>query len=109
MILVALVAGVLGLVASWALRRPTKRARRAREAGGIADERMVLLSLPGVSLILLGVGLLGLVVPGIGGFLPVVVGVLLAIPCVAIAGFGIYLSFLGLTRGKIPEWLLPRR
>lgn len=108
MIVVALIAGALGLVVSWALRRPTARAKRLRSKEGIADERMILLSLPGVSLLLFGSGLAGLIAPGIGGFLGVPLGILLIIPCLAMIILGIYLSVLGLGKSRIPGWLLPR-
>lgn len=108
MIVVALITGVLGLVVSWALRRPTTRAKRLRKGEGIADERMILLSLPGVSLILVGVGLAGLVAPGIGGFLGTVLGVLLIVPCLALIALGFYLSVLGMGKSRIPDWVLPK-
>ncbi len=108
MIMVALIVGVLGLIASWALRRPTARAKNLRKSEGVADERMVLLSLPGISLIMLGMGLGGLIAPGVGGFMGTFLGVLLLIPCIAIVVFGLYLSFLGLGKSPIPQWLEPR-
>ncbi len=108
MIMVALIIGALGLVASWALRRPTARAKSLRKSEGVADERMVLLSLPGFSLIMLGMGLVGIVAPGVGGFLGTFLGIALLIPCAAIAGFGLYLSILGLGKARIPQWLEPK-
>lgn len=109
MIVVALIAGAFGLVVSWALRRPTTLAKKLRASQGVADERMILLSLPGVSLILLGAGLAGLIAPGIGGFLGTVLGVALIIPCLAMIILGVYLSVLGLGKSRIPDWLLPRK
>ena len=108
MILIALLAGVLGLAGSLALRRDTARARSLRNSKGLADERFSLLALPGVSLFLLGAGLLGLILPGIGGALGNVLGVLLAIPCVAIIGFGAYLAILGFGSGPAPSWAKPK-
>lgn len=107
MIIFALVSGLLGLGASLALRRDTDRARNLRETGGIVDERFALLSLPGFSLMLLGVGVLGLVVPGIDGFLGTFWGYLLAFLAAAIALFGLYMSILGLGKRPIPLFLQP--
>lgn len=108
MIVIALVGGILGLIASWALRRDTQKAQELRRSEGIADERMILLSLPGFSLILLGIALFGLIAPGIGGFLGNFFGIVLALLCAGIALFGLYLSVLGLTHLPIPPWLLPK-
>lgn len=108
MILIALLTGVLGVAGSLALRRNTARARSLRNSKGLADERFILLALPGVSLFLLGAGLLGLVLPGIGGALGNVLGVLLAIPCVALMGFGGYLAILGFGSGPAPNWVKPK-
>lgn len=79
-----------------------------RSKEGVADERMILLSLPGVSLILFGTGLAGLIAPGIGGFLGTTLGILLIIPCLAMIFLGVYMSVLGLGKSRIPDWLLPR-
>ena len=108
MVLIALVGGVLGLIVSWALRRDTKRARSLRNSKGVADERFVLLLLPGISLFLLGAGLLGVIVPGIGGALGTVGGILLAIPCLAVLGLGIFCAGLGMGSGPVPTWAKPK-
>lgn len=107
-IIIALVSGVLGLILSLALRRDTERAHKLRDTGGIVDERFALLSIPGFSLILLGAGLLGLLVPGVGGWLGNFVGPVLMIVCGAVIVAGLYMSILGMGKGKIPEALKPK-
>ncbi len=108
MVLISLVAGILGLAVSLAMRRNTARARSLRKSSGLADERFVLLLLPGISMFLLGAGILGLVLPGIGGAFSVPIGVLLAAPGVVLIGFGIFLAGAGLGSGPAPTWAKPR-
>ena len=106
-IIIALVSGVLGLILSFALRRDTERAHKFRTTGGFVDERFVLLSLPGFSMMLVGAGFLGLLAPGVGGWLGNVVGWALMVACGAVVVAGLYLSVLGMGKGKIPEALKP--
>ncbi len=75
---------------------------------GLVDEKFVFMSLPGFSLLLLGAGGLGLVVPGIGGAFGSVLGPVLAILCGAVAVFGFVLSVWGLFATTTPQWTLPR-
>ncbi len=106
-ILIALVAGALGLVVSLALRRNTKRARSWEKTQGIADQQFVFALLPGVSLVLLGMGGLGLVLPGLGTALNPVLGPTLAVIAGTVALAGVVLSFYGLFVKNLPQWLLP--
>lgn len=107
MIVIALVAGILGLIASFALRRDTERAKQFRETGGIVDERFILLSLPGFSLVLVGSGAAGLLAPAIGGWLGNFWGPLLLVVCAAAVLLGFYMSIIGMTKGRIPQVFLP--
>ncbi len=105
MIVLALAGGLVGLVASLVLRVP-KRRQAARE--GVVDDRFAYLSLPGFSLFLIGIGLLGLTLPGSGaggvGPLLLIVSVLAGI----MAAFGALLSMWGLFGKTVPRWALPR-
>ncbi len=78
-----------------------------RTSGGILDDRFVFMMLPGFSLLLLFSGLLGLIMPGVGGALGYF-GYLLAAACVAGLIFGVYLTFAGLGSSPVPEWALPK-
>lgn len=71
------------------------------------DERFVFLSLPGFSLLLLGGGALGLVLPGVGSALPTPWGQLLAVLAGLVAAGGLVLSVIGLFGPKPPTWILP--
>lgn len=107
MIIVALTTGFLGLVISLALRRDTGKKRPWQEGQGLADEQFVFASLPGISLLLLGMGALGLIVPGVGGALGSVVGPLLAVLAAAVVLVGLVLSFYGMFARQLPAWLIP--
>ncbi len=107
MIVIALSAGLLGLILSLALRRDTGKKRFWQENQGVADARFVFASLPGVSLLLLGMGALGLIVPGVGGALGSFVGPPLAVLAAAVVLAGLVLSFYGMFARQLPDWLLP--
>ncbi len=107
MIIVALSAGLLGLILSLALRRDTGKKRFWQETQGVADQQFVFASLPGVSLLLLGMGALGLIVPGVGAALGDFVGPLLAVLAAAVVLAGLILSFYGMFARQLPGWLIP--
>lgn len=107
MIVIALIAGALGVVLSLALRRDTTRARQVVQSGGVLDQRFVYVLLPGFSLLLVGMGGLGLVLPGVGGALGNFLGPLLAALCALVTLAGIVLAVLGLGSGPAPNWALP--
>ena len=98
MIVIALIAGALGVVLSLALRRDTTRARQVVQSGGVLDQRFVYVLLPGFSLLLVGMGGLGLVLPGVGGALGNFLGPLLAALCALVTLAG---------SGPAPNWALP--
>jgi len=103
MVYVALVVGVLAGAGSLWLRRDSPSSRWWEHSNGIVDERFVFATLPGLSLLLLGVGvaaLSGLAGPGVLVWLIAAVGIVLALA-------GLALSFLGFGRGALPDWLLP--
>lgn len=108
MIVIALVAGALGIVLSLALRRDTSRVRQIINGGGIVDQRFAYVLVPGFSLLLLGMGGLGVVLPGVGGALGYFLGPLLAALCGIVALGGAVLSVFGLGSGPAPDWALPR-
>lgn len=103
MVYVALVVGVLAGLGSLWLRRDSPSSRWWEHTRGIVDERFAFATLPGLSLLLLGVGvvaLAGLVGQGILVWLVAACGGLLALA-------GLALTFLGFGRGALPDWLLP--
>lgn len=108
MILLAIFSGIFGIIASLALRRDTPGAAKLRAGGGVVDERFVLLSLPGFSLMLLAGGILGAIAPGIGGWLGNFWGPILAVALGAIMIFGLVISVMGLGKGPIPKFLRPK-
>lgn len=99
MIILALAAGILGLVVSAVLRRSTKP-----PTGGIVDDRFIYLSLPGFSLFLLGVGLLGLTVP----LATHALGLVATVGAGLVAAVGAVLSVWGLFARSVPGWAKPR-
>ncbi len=103
MIILALAGGLLGLFASLALR--TSQKPRTRE--GIADDRFIYLSLPGFSLFLLGIGVLGLALPGAGGGATGALLVALSVLAAVTAVVGAVMSLWGLFSPTVPDWALP--
>lgn len=108
MIIIALAAGIIGTVISLALRRNTTRARSWETAGGLMDERFVYLTLPGFSLLMLGVGAVGLVQPLTGGEgFSGIIGMILLAVVGAVALAGLVISVWGLFASSTPHWALP--
>lgn len=107
MIILAFAGGILGLIVSLSLRRNTPKARQWENTNGILDESFVYMSLPGFSLLMLGLGFAGFTVPLIGGNLSWL-GVIGALIGGATAAAGAVLTFWGLFTNKVPTWALPR-
>ena len=108
MIPVAILAGVLLLIAAAALRRNTPRAQ-SWDNGGILDDAIVYLTLPGTGMLLLGFGLLGLTTPLLGApGAPGVIAAVGALPAGALALTGAVLALRGLFTSKPPAWALPK-
>ena len=109
MIVVALVFAVLCLILAAALRRNTTRARFWQDKEGVIDDRFVFLMLPGAGVGLLGLGLLALSAPLIGGgVVPSIIGVTCSFFCALAIIFGVALLLLGLFSSRVPTWALPR-
>lgn len=105
MIVIALAAGVLGLITSFALRRSSY----TPPAGGLVDEKFIYLSLPGFSLLLLGAAAVGLAMPLVGGpGLPGVLGTAAAVLGGVVAGVGFVFSGWGLFGASLPDWAKPK-
>lgn len=104
MVYVALVVGVLAGVGSLWLRVDSPASRWWEHSEGIVDERFAFATLPGLSLLLLGVGVLALAGLAGQGVLLWVVAALGAVTTLA----GVVLTVLGFGGGHLPDRLLPR-
>lgn len=106
MIILALASGVVGLIVSAVLRNP-KYGESARQ--GVVDDRFIYLSLPGFSLFLIGIGVLGLTVPGSGsgGAGPVLL--ILSVLAAAVTILGAIMSVWGLFGRTVPKWATPNK
>lgn len=103
MVFVALTVGLLAGGASLWLRADTPSSRWWEHSRGIVDERFAFATLPGLSLLLLGVGVLalaGLALQGVMFWVVALCGTVVALA-------GLVLTLLGFGRGALPEWLLP--
>lgn len=103
MVYVALVVGILAGVGSLWLRKDSPSSRWWEHSTGIIDERFAFATLPGLSLVLLGVAVLALA--GLAGSGPLLWLVAACGALLALAGLA--LTFLGFGRGALPDWLLP--
>mgnify|MGYP002735218488 CR=1 FL=1 len=105
MFILAFLLGLLALVGTIWLRRDTPSSRSWETEEGMIDERFAFVFLPSFTLLLFGLGIIG--VSGLFQDLsgPVWILFILGIVMAGVGGFG---SLIGLFSSRYPEWLLPQ-
>ncbi|MDO5034747.1 MAG: hypothetical protein Q4E01_05105 [Actinomycetaceae bacterium] len=105
MFIVALVIALLSLAASLWLRQDTPSSRAWETQDGLVDERFAFVFLPSFTLLLFGLGMVGM--SGMFETFSLPVKLLFAVGLVA-TGVGGLGSLVGLFSNRYPLWLLPK-
>ncbi|WP_297556639.1 hypothetical protein [uncultured Actinomyces sp.] len=105
MTIIAFVLGLAALIATLWLRKDTPSSRAWETENGIVDERFAFVFLPSFTILLFGLGIIGL--SGLFSELSAGVRLLFILGCL-LSAVGTFGTVAGLFSNKYPLWLLPK-